>query len=189
MLPNVTGDERVQRRGRVVIVAMIVIFLLVSAALGVIIWQRNQEEARVGPLLQTGVSRAGAPDWPDPIAAIESLPPDVGVVVRYAPEGQEPAADGPRALNLRVSFASDACQQLAKAEPAFAESGQCTVTDDHLSATAQGPQGGLVAEGETRGNTLLILLAQPADFTAEQLQESLAQTQMEPLRDLVKRVG
>lgn len=189
VIADVSQDQQTQRRGRIVIVAMIVGFLLVCAVLGVFLWQRQQEEDRFDALRQTGLIAVAAPVWPDPIASVEPLERNIGLVVRYAQDGDVSEDYGPRALNLRAGTNPDPCALLAEAEPMFADPDRCEVSGTRVSAALNGPDDILIAEGQVRADTLVVLVAHPADFTAQELEVWLEATDLESLRSLFDRAA
>lgn len=188
MIPDVRGDRGVQRRARVVIVVMIALFLLVCAALGSFLWQRQQEENRLDALRRPGLVAVGAPSWGPPIHSVEPLAGNVGLVVRYAADDGEPLT-GVRVLNLRAPSDPDLCALLARAEPELGAPDRCEADGDRLSASVDGPDTLLRAEGELRGGTLVVLVAHPAEMTAEELGVWVSTTDMVSLTDLLERVG
>lgn len=177
-----------QRRGRVVIVAIIALFLLVCAALGVFLWQRQQEEARLDALRRPGLLSVGAPSWGPPIHSVEPLKGNVGLVIRYADEDGEPM-NGVRALNLRASMDPDLCALLARTEPELGAPDRCEADGHRLSASLNGPDTLLLAEGELRAATLVVLVAHPADMTAEELGVWVSTTDLTTVEGLMDRVG
>lgn len=188
MIPDVSDSQSVQRRGRIVIVAMIALFLLVCLVLGVFLWQRQQEENRLDALRQTGVLLAGAPDWGYPISSVEPLEGNRGVVVHYADDDGD-VATGFHVLNLRAGPEPDLCALLAEAEPEFAKPDRCEVTDNRLSAALLGPSTILAAEGQLNAGTLIVLVSHPVYFTDDELRTWLDATELVSLRELVERVG
>ncbi|NLG20102.1 MAG: hypothetical protein GX555_01545 [Actinomycetales bacterium] len=188
MIADVTDDQRVQRRGRIVIVAIIALFLLACAALGVFLWQRQQHEAQLDALRRTGLLSVGAPDWGYPIHSVEPLEDNVGLEIRYADDDGEPMT-GVRALNLRAGTDADLCALLARAEPAFAEPDSCEVDGLRLSASLDGPTTILNAEGELRAATLVVLVAHPAEMTAEEMGVWVSTTNLTTVEGLLDRVG
>lgn len=188
MISDVTGDERVQRRGRIVIVAMIALFLLACVALGIFLWQRQQHEQQLEALSRTGLTTAGVPAWPAEIDSVEPLPDNVGLVVHYRSESGD-VATGFHTLNLRAGANADLCALLARAEPDFAAPDRCVVEGDRLSAALTGPMTIANAEGQVRADTLVVLIAHPADYTAQELDAWLRSVEMETLRGLLDREG
>lgn len=185
--PTPEDLQRTQRRGRVVIVTMIALFLLVCVILGVFLWQRQQEENRFAALQRTGLITAGAPDWGYPIASVEPLERNLGLVVRYDQDG-EVYADSFRAVNVRAGADPDPCALLAQADPAFTEPDRCEVDGTGVSAAVLGPEDILHAEGQVRADTLLVLISPPAHFTPEELQVWLGATEMDSVRALFERI-
>lgn len=182
MIPDVTDSRSVQRRGRIVIVAMIALFLLVCVALGVFLWQRQQEENRLAELTRPGLLTVAVPQWGQPIDDVQPLEDNRGLVITYLNRDGEPDPQL-RALNLRVGVGMDLCEVLAAAEPSLAEN--CEATDQQLAASSNGPGTLLWAEGDLRAQTLLVLVGHPADATPEELRVRVDTAELMSVRDLL----
>lgn len=186
MIADVTGDQRVQRRGRIVIVTIIVLFLLACAVLGVFLWQRQQEEQRLGELTAPGLLSVGVPPLAQDIDALAPLENNRGLVATYRDADGEPLTQF-RLLNIRVGPGLDLCAALGEVEPELA--GNCESTAHDLSAHADGPSTILLAEGQLRAATLVVLVAHPANYDAETLRSSVEQAEWMSVRDLADQVG
>lgn len=177
--------ERAQRRGRIVIVAVIGLFLAVCVALGLFLWQREQQEGRLDELSRSGLRAVAVPQWGPPIEDVQPLPGSRGLVITYLDTG-DTAIPQLRALNLRAGPGGDACELLARAEPGLAQ--DCVTTGDRLTASGTEPEE-LLAEGQLHGQTLLVLVGPAADVTPAELSERVDSAETMRLRELVDRVG
>lgn len=181
-----TRDPRPsQRRGQVVIVSMIVVFVLVCAALGVFLWQRQQSEDQLAELSAPGLTAVAVPQWGPTVADATPLASNRGLQITYADADGEPVAHL-RAINLRVLGQDpDLCQLLSRAEPTLAD--DCTAADGQLSASG-GPDGSVRAEGQRLEGTLLVLVADADQATTEQLRERVADAELISVKDLLRLI-
>lgn len=179
--------RRVQRRGRIVIVGIIALFLVACAALGIFLMQREQEESRLEELRRPGLLAVASPDWHHPIHAVEPLENNRGLVITYADEDGDPIGQL-RTLNIRAGTDPDLCALLAQADADFADADRCEIQRNRVSAALLGPSTILIAEGQLRADTLVILVAHPAQFTDEQLAVWLGATDLVSLSTLLERI-
>ena len=111
MIADVQHDPRTQRRGRIVIVTMIVGFLVVCAALGWFLVHREQEEARLAELTRPGLLTVGVPPLELEIEELSALPDHRGLVATYRHSDGE-AVSQLRLLNLRAGSDPNLCELL-----------------------------------------------------------------------------
>lgn len=177
--------RRTQRRGRIVIVTMIVGFLAVCAVLGIFLWQREQEETRLAELTAPGLRSMGVPELPQEIHDVTALDSNRGLVATYV-DGDGAAVPELRLLNLRVGADPGLCELLGTVEPDLADG--CTTSGDHLSASANGPETLLFAEGVVRDSTLVVLVAHPATYSDERLRTFVDTAELMSVRDLAASI-
>ena len=64
----------------------------------------------------------------------------------------------------------------------------CTASGDALSASANGPDTLLFAEGVLRDSTLVVLVAHPADYTDERLRAFVDTAEQISVKELARRI-
>ena len=183
MIADVQHDPRTQRRGRIVIVTMIVGFLVVCAALGWFLVHREQEEARLAELTRPGLLTVGVPPLELEIEELSALPDHRGLVATYRHSDGE-AVSQLRLLNLRAGSDPNLCELLIGVEPALAD--RCDVTGLDVSAKALGPTTILEAEGQLRESTLVVLVGHPTTFDDERLRAYVDAAELMSVADLLR---
>ncbi|WP_109471602.1 hypothetical protein [Ornithinimicrobium cavernae] len=182
-----TADlRRAQRRGRIVIVTIIALFLLTVAALGWFLVQREGEEARLAELRAAGLTVVALPDLGLEPHDLQPLERNRGLAVTYAePDGRPTPTT--RALTLRTGADPDPCALLGSVEPDLADGCEAT-PDGHLVADSSSPGSGLLAAGELRDSVLIVLVGDPADHTADELRAAVAAADLVPLEVLLRQL-
>lgn len=178
--------QRAQRRGRIVIVSVVALFLAVCVALGLFLWQREQQEGQLEELTRAGLTSVAVPQWGPPVAEVAPLEDNQGLSITYR-DTDGTTVPQLRALNLRAGPSTDSCEVLARAEPDLAQG--CETTGDRLTASSNGPDTLLLAEGRRHDQTLLVLVAHSADATPEALAERVDQAESMSVRELLNRFG
>lgn len=180
-------DQRaVQRRGRAVIVGIIVLFLLACGALGWFLVQRQQEEDRLAELTAPGLLSVGVPPLEFAIDEVSALPDNRGLATTYRYADGEPVSQL-RLLNIRAGNDPDLCELLVTVEPSLGES--CESSGPDVSAEALGPSTILEAEGTLRAATLVVLVGHPASFDDETLRAYVDAAELMTVEDLLDRAG
>ncbi|MCK0110636.1 hypothetical protein MWU75_00555 [Ornithinimicrobium sp. F0845] len=178
--------QRVQRRGRLVIATIIALFVLVCVALGVFLWQRQQQENRLAELTKTGLLAVGLPPLTFEIDEVSALENNRGLVTTYRYADGEPVSQF-RLLNLRVGTGQDPCEVLTRVEPALGD--RCEVSGSSLSAVANGPSTILHAEGQVHAATLVVLVGHPATFDDQTLRAFVDAAELVSIRELLAQAG
>lgn len=175
--------RRAQRRGRIVIVSLIVLFLAVCVALGAFLWQREREEARLAELTAPGLLAVGVPGLEWEIDEVSALEDNRGLVTTYRDSDGEPVRQF-RLLNIRAGGDQDLCDVLATVEPTLG--GHCEVSGLDVSAVATGPDTILHAEGHLFAATLVVLVGHPATVSDEWLRAHVDNSQLMTVEDLAR---
>lgn len=176
----------VQRRGRAVIVAVIVLFLVACGALGWFLVQRQHEEARLAEVRAPGLLSVGVPPLEFEIDEVAALPDNRGLVTTYRYADGEPVSQL-RLLNIRAGADPDLCELLVAVEPSLGES--CAASGPEVSAEALGPTTILEAEGTLRAATLVVLVGHPATLDDETLRAYVDAAELMTVEDLLDEIG
>lgn len=172
-----------QRRGRVVIVAIIAAFLVACLALGILLWQRTQAEDRLAELTAPGLASVGVPPLEFEIDELAPLENNRGLVTTYLYSDGEPVTQL-RLLNLRAGSGMDLCAVLVEVEPSLGD--DCEVTGLNVSARATGPDTFLEAEGQLRAATLVVLVGHPANLRGDTLRALVEDAELMTVEDLAE---
>lgn len=167
--------------------------LALAALASVLAWQRMSTDRTFQSqkrLQDAGLITVVLPEMsPYLIASVDPVtaPGAHGLDMRYMENGD--VKPDLQLLQLNARAGDDLCAVLARADAVLTAEGRCEAHATSLSVRSKSPADLRVAEGALRTQTLAVLVANPADYTPDELRVRIDNARLTTAEDLDSQVG